>query len=152
MKIGTKYFGEIDYEENEALCFPDGLFGFEDEKSFLLIPFAPEGEGGLYCLQSTQTPGLAFTVMDPFRLDPAYAPVLQKEELASLGAERSEDLFYYVLCAVKNPVAQSTVNLRCPIAIREETRTASQVILEDARYTMRHLLAEFNRQEEAPSC
>ena len=44
MKLQTKYFGEIDYEPSQALTFPNGLFGFEEERSFLLLPF--EGSGG----------------------------------------------------------------------------------------------------------
>ena len=28
MKLQTKYFGEIEYEESEILTFPVGLFGF----------------------------------------------------------------------------------------------------------------------------
>ena len=39
MKLQTKYFGEIEYEESEILTFPVGLFGFEEEHQFLLLPF-----------------------------------------------------------------------------------------------------------------
>jgi len=148
LKIETKYFGELDCEENELLVFPKGLFGFEEERRFLLLPFS--GEGGLYSLQSAATPRLSFVVMDPFALKPDYAPVLQGEELRELAVERSEDLYYYVLCAVKNPVADSTVNMKCPIAINGETRHAVQVILEDGAYHMRHRLAEFEGGK--PSC
>ena len=150
MQAETKYFGRIDYEPEEALSFPKGLFGFEDEKSFLLLPF--EGNGTLYSLQSLTTPQLAFVAMDPFSLDDSYAPVLQPEELKALRADRSEDLYYYTLCAVKDPVADSTVNLRCPIVVNEDTRQAMQVILEQGAYQMRHRLADFERKEEAAPC
>ena len=30
MKTATKYFGEIEYEQEEVLTFPKGLYGFED--------------------------------------------------------------------------------------------------------------------------
>ena len=53
---------------------------------------------------------------------------------------------------VKNPVANSTVNLRCPIALNDESRQAIQVILDTDRYHMRHLLAEFGRKGEGPTC
>ena len=52
--------------------------------------------------------------------------------------------------AVKNPVSDSTVNLKCPLVIHPETRQARQVIME--RYEMRHPLAEFGRGEEAATC
>ena len=148
MKIQTKYFGEIEYDEDEKILFPAGLFGFESEREFLLIPF--EG-GSLLCFQSVRTPDLAFVSMNPLSLKLDYEPVLQPAELQSLGVQDSQDLAYYVLCVVKKPVSESTVNLKCPIAVNPETRQARQVILETDAYEMRHPLAEFSG-EEAPSC
>lgn len=146
MKLSTKYFGEIDYSDSDVLSFPKGLFAFEDEKGFLLMPFSGS-DGALLCLQSVCDPQLAFVVMNPFSLDPSYAPVLQPEELAELGVKESTELCYYVLCVVKNPVADSTVNMKCPVAINDETRRCMQVILDGDAYGMRHLLSEFQQEE-----
>ena len=54
MQINTKYFGPIDFSEGEALSFPNGLFGFEDEKEFLLLPF--HGSQGTCCAFRAQKP------------------------------------------------------------------------------------------------
>ena len=116
---------------------------------FGMLPF-DRSAGTLLCFQSVQTPALAFVAMDPFALRPDYAPVLQPQELKSLGVQDSQELGFYVLCVVKNPVADSTVNLKCPVAIHPETRSARQVILETDCYDMRHPLAEFGRWEGAP--
>ncbi len=151
MKVQTKYFGEIDYESDECLTFPNGLFGFESEQRFLLLPF--EGSiGTLFCLQSIQTPSLAFIAMDPFALRSDYMPALRPAELKALDVPDHEQLCYYVFCAIKKPVSDSTVNLKCPIAINPETLTAYQVILETDLYHMRHPLAEFVQDEEGVSC
>lgn len=150
MKTETKYFGQVEYERDDLLTFPRGLFGFEDEQSFLLLPF--EGDGTLLCLQSVATPQLAFILLDPFALDGGYAPALQPEELRELEAEKSEDLYYYTMCAVKSPVADSTVNLKCPVAVNGDTRKAAQVILEDNTYHMRHRLSEFGDGKGDSSC
>jgi len=147
MRLKTKYFGEIECQQSEALHFPEGLFGFEEEKEFFLLPF--EGsEGSLLCFQSAVTPGLAFVAMDPFSLKPDYAPVLTAGELKTMGVERSEDLCFYTLCVVRSPVGDSTVNLRCPVAINAQTRQAMQVILEEGGYHMHHLLSDLGRKEE----
>ena len=149
MKLQTKYFGEIDYEAGELLTFPAGLFGFEDEHEFLLLPF--EGSAGtLLCFQSVHTPALAFVAMDPFALHADYAPVLQPQELDALGVKNSQELGYYVLCVVKKPVSDSTVNLKCPVAINPDTRVARQVILDADDYEMRHPLALFGAKEGEP--
>ena len=149
MKLQAKYFGEIDYLEEDILTFPAGLFGFEEEHQFLLLPF--EGSAGsLLCFQSVNTPALAFVAMDPFSLLPGYAPALQPQELKELGAADSQELGFYVLCVVKKPVSDSTVNLKCPVAINPDTRAARQVILESDVYEMRHSLAQFSTEEGAP--
>lgn len=142
-KIDSKYFGEVEYQDDDVLTFPVGLFGFEDEKDFLMLPFAGSQES-MFSMQSIQTPGLAFIAMDPFSLDHTYEPVLQQEELKALGVEDREQLSYYVLCAVKSPVSESTVNLRCPVVVNPQNGLARQVILEGDRYEMRHPLAQFH--------
>lgn len=147
MKLQTKYFGEIDAANEDILNFPNGLFGFDEEKKFLLLPF--EGSGGtLLCLQSAMTPSLAFVAVDPFTLNPDYEPVLQPQELKALDAEKVEELCFYVLCAVKHPVSDSTVNLKCPVVVNVHTKKAQQVIMETDAYDMRHPLHEFGRKEE----
>ena len=150
MKLQTKYFGEIDYELSQALTFTNGMFGLEEERSFLLLPF--EGSGGtMLCLQSTATGPLAFVLLDPFSLDGEYSPELSAAELEQFGAEDISKLCFYVLCAVKNPVSASTVNLKCPVVVDPRTNEARQVILETDRYGMRHPRAEFKR-EGAKEC
>ena len=151
MRLRTKYFGEIECHPEDMLHFPEGLFGFEEEKEFFLLPF--EGsEGSLLCFQSAATPELAFVAMNPFSLKPDYAPVLTARELKAMEVERSEELCFYTLCVVRSPVADSTVNLRCPVAINDHTRRAVQVILEEGGYHMHHLLSEFGREEERAPC
>lgn len=151
MQLNTKYFGIVDYEPEDLLSFPNGLFGFESETGFLLLPF--EGSNGsLLCFQSVNTPALAFVAMDPFSLYPDYAPKLSPEELQFLGAKENQDLCYYVLCVVKEPVCESTVNLRCPVVICPKDRTAIQVILEGTSYHMRHRLGDFSNGGGGPAC
>ena len=151
MQQMTKYFGPVEYDKEDVISFPNGLFGFEEEKEFLLLPFQGS-QGNLLCFQSLKTPALAFVAMNPFSLDPTYAPELTAAELRLMGVERSQDLCYYVLCAVREPVSESTVNLKCPVVVCEESRTAVQVILETDEYHMRHRLGEFSRGEAEQSC
>ena len=75
----------------DLLTFPNGLFGFEEEKQFLLLPF--HGSlGSLVCFQSARTPALAFVAMNPFSLDPGYHPQLSEEELYLMGAKDYSEL------------------------------------------------------------
>ena len=151
MKLQTKYFGEIEYDADDCFSFPNGLYGFEKESEFLLLPF--EGsQSTLLCLQSTKTPALAFVLMDPFSLLPDYNPVLQTAELKNFGVQDSGELCYYVMCVVKKPISDSTVNLKCPIVIHPEKRISAQIILETNLYEMRHPLSQFHSGEEETTC
>ena len=151
MELNTKYFGQVSYAPEELLTFPNGLFGFEDEKQFLLLPF--HGSlGNLVCFQSVRTPALAFVAMNPFSLDPSYDPQLSEEELYLMGAADCGELSCYVLCAVREPVSESTVNLKCPVVVNDRLRRAAQVILETGSYHMRHRLAEFREKGAGALC
>lgn len=152
MKIETKYFGEMTYTTDELIRFPDGLFGFEGAHEFLLIRLEDD-EASPYCLQSTESPDLAFIVLDPFQLMPDYAPDLSDEDCARLGDPSGQHIALYTICVLREPMQDSTVNLRCPIAMHMETHTAFQVILgNESGYTFRHKLSEFAAKEDGTSC
>ncbi len=151
MWADTKYFGQVEYQEADVLRFQNGLFGFEEEQRFLLLPFAGSA-GTLLCFQSLATPGLAFVAMNPFSLKPDYVPVLPLPELEALGVKQSQELCWYVLCVVRSPVSESTVNLKCPVAVNEDTGAAAQVILDAEGYEMRHPLSGFGRKEGDRVC
>lgn len=151
MLLQTKYFGQVECDPAHAIRFQKGLFGFEEEREFYLFSFQG-GEGNLLCFQSAVTPHLAFVAMNPFSLKRDYAPALTAEELRELGVERSEELCFYALCVVRSPVGESTVNLRCPIAVNDRTGQAMQVILETGDYHMRHLLSEFGSGKGEGAC
>lgn len=143
MQLDTKYFGRITYHAEDILNFPNGLFGFESEKQFLLLPFSGS-QGNMLCLQSISAPSPAFIVMNPFSLKPDYTPILSPEELKLMGVAESHELCYYVMCVAREPVGASTVNLRCPVVVNPDLHKAVQVILDTDDYQMRHRLDEFS--------
>lgn len=151
MRLQTKYFGEIEYNKEDVLVFTNGLFGFEDEKEFLLLPFEGSSET-LLCFQSIQTSQLAFIAMNPFSVNPAYTPVLSDEELRQMEVSHSKELCYYVLCVVKDPIAESTLNFKCPVVVNPDTSRAAQVILNTDQYHMRHRLDEFHGEKGGRTC
>lgn len=151
MKLETRLFGTVEYGQEDVISFPAGLPSFEDEHEFLLLPLGPATNDPL-CLQSVATPALTFVLLNPFTLSPSYAPRLRAQELQDLQVERDEDLCFYVLCAMKRPVGDSTVNLKCPVALNPDTRIAYQIILDTDDYHMRHPLSEFSHSEGDAQC
>ena len=139
MEINAKYFGQVSYDKNEAIHIINGLIGFEAYTEYLPIPFHEDSDS-LISLQSLEDETLSFILMNPFGILADYSPSLSDEELKELDAEASEDLSYYVVCVMRDSVAESTVNLKAPLVVNARTRQARQIILDQSEYTFRHVL------------
>lgn len=139
---------EASYKEQDLIVFQEGLFGFENCKKFLPLSME-EGSDSVLYLQSTEEEHLCFLAMNPFLLKDDYSPRLSEVDRKALKAENEEDLSYYVLCVIKDPAEESTVNLKCPVVVNAITRQARQVVLDSEEYSLRHMLKEFSDKEGA---
>jgi len=146
LNINAKYFGLISYEEKELIHIINGLIGFESYNKYLPIPFQEEDDS-LISLQCLEDEDLSFILMNPFSICQDYSPKLSDQELKELGAESADDISYYVISVIRESVAQSTVNLKAPLAVNAINRQAKQVILEQAEYTFRHALGDMIHKE-----
>ena len=52
MKVETTRFGTLDISDEEIVRFPEGLYGFEKETEFILLPFNPNVESPMEWMQS----------------------------------------------------------------------------------------------------
>ncbi len=130
MKINTRVFGEIEVDEEKIIQFPDGIVGFADLKSFVLIHDS-EVEGGIRWLQSIEEPGFAMPVIDPLIVKSDYNPMVEDELLKRIGSFAPEDLLVLTTISVPKDVTKMTVNLMAPFVINTALCKAIQVILED---------------------
>lgn len=142
MTIQTDFYGEVEYSEKDLITIPDGLFGFADLKYYLPLSLN-EGDDSVIMLQSTEQCQIAFVLINPGSLCPDYTPVLTPEDLSCLDASDSGELSYYSICVIRDNYLESTVNLKCPLAINPDTRKGMQLILDDSRYGYRHCLSSF---------
>lgn len=142
----TKYFGDININDNDIINFTTGLFGFEGKSKYALLSFATDddetSDDFLLCLQSMEDPDLAFILMNPYFICPNYSPYQIPEKLLAeikLGQETKHTV--YCVAVVRDNFDESTINLKCPIIINLEDKLAKQFILEDSNYSMRHLVS-----------
>lgn len=148
MEIKTQYFGTISCSEKEFIHFSDGLFGFIDLKNYVPLAFQDNSDA-LISLQSVEDEAVSFIIMNPFQLYADYSPVLSEEDKKLLDASYNEDnISYYVICVIQDSMEDSTVNLKCPIAVNTDTREARQIILDNALYKFRHLIKDFVKKEK----
>lgn len=132
----THLFGTLEVGEDQVYRFPEGLYGFEELRRFVLIEATPGAPWKW--LQSLDEPRISFVILDPFVVCPDYQPGIPAAELAPLGLETANEAAVYVLATVPADLARTTVNLRAPLVFNPKARLGRQIILPDDRYQVRH--------------
>jgi flagellar assembly factor FliW len=134
-------------EEKIIIHFPEGIYGFEDVKDFILLQ--EDDAQFLWSLQAADSPYPTLIVVDPFLVMPGYDPKLQERELRLLGNPAEEDLCWLTVAVIRKKLEDSVVSLKSPIVINVKNRVGMQVILEDGDYPLRYrLFAETGGQAE----
>ncbi len=144
IQFETKDYGTLEYEKEWLLHFEDGLFGFQNLHDYLPLCMNEEDDNSILVLQSVEDPAIAFVVINPFALDPHYAPSLTPEEMTYLKASDESELTYYVICVLKDNYLDNTVNMKCPLVFNTSTRNGMQVILTSDAYDFRTPLSAFD--------
>ncbi|MCQ6563560.1 flagellar assembly protein FliW [Paenibacillus mendelii] len=137
MVIQTTRFGELEFDEQEIIRFPQGLPGFKQYEKYTVIPIE---DSPFYYIQSVDEGGLAFVAVSPFDFYPEYEFELREDALQDLGFPSIEEVRVLNIVTVKDELEKATVNLIAPIVWNAVTRTALQVILQDSDYKTKHPL------------
>lgn len=132
---------EFSFDEASVIEFPEGLFGFEQCTKFVPIPIDKDNDA-IIALECLDDEDISFIAMNPFMLTDDYEPKLSDIDKRKLEYDQEEDLSFYVLAVVKQPIEDSTVNLKCPIVVNAIKKKGVQVILDGDTYNFRHTLKE----------
>lgn len=135
-EIQTKFHDKVEIAAEEIWHFAKGLPGFEDEQYFTLLPIGEDAE--FQVLQSTATAEVAFIVANPYKLVTDYDFKLDDAAVEQLEIEKPEDVAVLNIVSLKEPFAQSTINLQAPIIFQTKNKKAKQVILNDRRFAIKH--------------
>jgi len=133
MKIMTR-FGEVEYDPENLLHFPEGLIGFEDLRDFIVMPNAKEGP--LFWIQSVDDPAVAFVLTDPSSFFPEYAVLPDRNEQRKLAMGENDECYALSVVTV-HPDRQVTLNLAAPVLFSPGSNRAMQVIVEGTQYQSR---------------
>jgi flagellar assembly factor FliW len=143
--LATKYFGSIEYKEDDVVQFPSGLPGFEEELQFLVIE--PPASAPLTFLQSLRHASLCFLAVPMQHADPDYQLSITREDLESLRLEigRQPRIGADVRCFAVIAVSENgpvSANLLAPVVINAVNRRGVQAVRSDSIYSHQHLLNE----------
>jgi flagellar assembly factor FliW len=133
MKIESRRLGTMEVDDADEITFPEGLIGFFDEHSFVLVRHKPDSPIGW--LQSTKSPWLSLPVVsiESVECDFSY------ESLEGAGFSAETHSVMAVLNA-NGPIG-ATVNLLAPIVVDVKTREGQQIIAlggQEIPFVLRH--------------
>jgi flagellar assembly factor FliW len=135
MKTLQTPYGEVEYDPEKTIRFPEGWIGFEKLRDFVVIP-NEKGDAPLFCLQSVEEPHLMFLLIDPGRFFADYRVVPDTPALEKLGITRKDH--YFVLTTITFHQDESvTLNLLAPVVYSPKTGRAVQLVLEGSGYKAR---------------
>ena len=139
MKVATKAFGIIDVDERQKISIPQGLFGFETLKDYVLLDAEQQP---YYWLQSMDDQAIVFILINPVLFRSDYELNVSNDEVADIGLSSINGaLVFSIVTALGNGPA--TANLQGPLLINRDTKTGKQIILSDPRWTTKHdIMAE----------
>ncbi len=126
--VATETIGSIDLSKTEVFQFPEGLYGFTEEREFAI---SQEKQGSPFLwLQSVSNSDLAFVILDPtLILKEEYQPEIAPQELETLQIKSLTECNVYVIVTIPNECPEKmTANLQGPILINEEKRLGRQII------------------------
>lgn len=148
MKIDTRYFGEIEINDEKIIHFESGIMGFEEYRDFTLIyDVEAERKPFFSWLQCLTEKNLAFPVVNPLNVIKDYKPVVDEEILEPLGELKDEDIVILVLATIPKDVKETSVNMKAPIIVNASNGKAIQVILEKGDYNIKHkIIQEINKK------
>ncbi|MBT3857797.1 MAG: flagellar assembly protein FliW [Nitrospina sp.] len=140
MKVETTRFGALEIEEKQVIEFPDGLYGFEKETRFTLLPFNPNVESPMEWMQSILSPHLAFVITDPHLYVPDYKLKLMEEDKKKVGLEVDAPFLTRCIVTIPENYTEMTANLVAPVVINSQKRIGKQFVLTGMEYDTRHYL------------
>jgi len=108
LKIDSASFGEIEFDPQTVIEFPQGMIAFEGHKQFKLLH--AEDFDGLKWLQSITDEHLAFSLMEPIHLGYELEITLSDEEAELLGSSNADELLVFLPVYENNEGEHSSTN------------------------------------------
>jgi flagellar assembly factor FliW len=135
--VRSDVLGTFTIRPDSAIEFPEGLLGMEEFRRFA---FVRAGTDTVFWLQSLDSSGLVFLLVDPFVHFANYVVDVPAADALELGAKDPSDVAVLVIVTLPQAAqtgGRPTANLQGPIVLNPRTRRAKQIICRDADYGVR---------------
>ncbi len=138
--IATKPFGQIEVDERQIIDFPEGIYGFEDIKQFVILDASEKSP--FKWLQAYDEPDLAFVIIRPIDFMVQYELNVMPEDLEDIGAKSPDEVIVFAIVTIPEDPSRMTANLQGPVLINPKTRKGKQAISLSDKYSVRHYILE----------
>lgn len=135
MVVLTSRFGNVQFEAEDVLNFPEGILGFADLRKFVLVD-DPSDEIFIW-LQSCEVPEIAFPVLEPELFASAYTTVLTRTDVESLQLLHNSKTKYFCIITIPDDPTQMSANMKAPIIINMDKKICRQCVLQDNALAIR---------------
>lgn len=142
MNINTRQFGEVTIDKEKIILVPKGLPGFPELTRYILLEH--ESIQPFISLQSVEEESLAFYIMDPVLFDSDYKVNLEPhiKEMKWEDKDRDNTFLYVILNVTDKDPKKITANLLGPLLINIAKNQAVQILINNEKYSHKHLVFE----------
>ncbi|MEN6521544.1 MAG: flagellar assembly protein FliW [Armatimonadota bacterium] len=140
MQITTTRFGNIDVNNESIIHMDETMLGFEHCNRYVLLQDRPDT--AFKWMQSIDDPTVAFLVINPNDFFPDYEIELTDEQAESLKLSDAHDSVMFTTVTLDRKSNRATTNLVGPIVMNVQTMHASQIVLQNDRYTTKQTIWE----------
>lgn len=147
MQLQTTRFGMLEVEPDDIITLTQPILGFQEYRRFVMLPGPSDY---LTWLQSTDSPDLAFILMDPRIVMPDYTCTVRPAELDELAVTSVGELEVYTLVVVPEDRLKVRTNLKAPVLISRKHRLGKQTILDNSDYPIQFYLSQAQPGSKRP--
>lgn len=128
-KVVTDQFGTLEVEERFIFNFPNGLFGFETLREFVMIH--QEETAPFRWLISLEEPSIGFPLLSPWHVDLSYKP--------SSDIDLDVEVIMVVI-TLEDENGLMTANMKAPVVFNVGEKSGRQVILPSDKYSTNYVI------------
>lgn len=137
-KLKTR-FGEISYQEEKIVAFPNGILGMPGQTSFAIAEMPIEKLKNFQVLQSLVDDETSFAIL-PHDFMEEKIEQNDIEEICDILEINRADALVFLIASVKKTAERTTltVNMRAPLFVDVENKQGFQIVMTSNKYQVQH--------------
>ncbi|MFH2137577.1 MAG: flagellar assembly protein FliW [Candidatus Omnitrophota bacterium] len=123
-----------------GMLFPEGLIGFSGCKQYVIDE--DKSKEPFFFLQSVENEKVGFIIINPKEFKSEYSVCLTDADKQALNVSSVDECDIFSIVFVPETSESMSVNLLAPLVVNKKSSIGRQVVLQDADYSVRHLILE----------